>query len=241
MLGLGISSSSAQYLSGEWSPSDDGNDLEAWYRNKVGITLQGETTNVSQWADQSGNDYHMVQTDTGEQPAYNAANGALTFDASSDTQNLSFAAGASPANIELDTSFVIGIKMHPSAVSTVVIGSNALTNEMFKIHSSGTIRLKNDGSGGAKDFTLDSGDTRDDAYYVIARDAGDDTTIYKDGVANPSSAVSVPGTFNIDAIGVRRTDTNPYEGTIQEIFIFKGNIDVNDLVRKSNEYLSNNY
>ena len=178
----------------------------------------------------------MVQADTGEQPAYNSDSGALTFDPSSDTQNLAFAGGASPSNITLDAAFVIGIKMNPAAVSTVVLGSNALANEMFKLQTGSIMRLKND-SAGNKDFTLDSGDTKDDAYWVIVRDGSNNTTIYKDGVANPSSSVSVTGTFDINAIGVRRTDLNPFDGTVKEVVIFKGDSSTS-LIRDLNDRLS---
>tara|TARA_R110000744_G_scaffold377559_1_gene492688 strand:+ start:406 stop:1107 length:702 start_codon:yes stop_codon:yes gene_type:complete len=231
MLGLGIGSYNTQYPGG-WLPSDE-SSLEAWYQNKVGITTE---TGVSQWADQSGNGHHMVQADTGEQPAYNSDSGALTFDPSSDTQNLAFAGGASPSNITLDAAFVIGIKMNPAAVSTVVLGSNALANEMFKLQTGSIMRLKND-SAGNKDFTLDSGDTKDDAYWVIVRDGSNNTTIYKDGVANPSSSVSVTGTFDINAIGVRRTDLNPFDGTVKEVVIFKGDSSTS-LIRDLNDRLS---
>jgi hypothetical protein len=231
MLGLGVSLAKEDYAGG-WLPSDE-SSLEAWWRNKVGITTE---TGVSQWADQSGNGHHMVQVDTGEQPAYNSDSGALTFDPTSDTQNLAFTGGASPASIELDAAFVIGVKMDPAEVSTVILGSNSLANEMFKLQTGSVIRLKNDSSGN-KDFTLDSGNTKDDAYWVIARDSGNDTIIYKDGVANPSGSISVPGTFDIDAIGVRRTDLNPYSGTVKEVVIFKGVYDT-DLIANLNDRLS---
>jgi len=233
MLGLGNSLTSG-YTDG-WSPSDE-SSLEAWYRNKVGITLESGTENVSQWADQSGNGYDMVQADKGEQPAYNVLNGALTFDPTSDTQNLALAGGASPSNMTLDAAFVVGIKMDPAAISTVILGSNSLANEMFKLQSSTVIRLKNDESGN-QDFTLDSGDTKDDAYWVVARDGSNNTTIYKDGVANPSESISITGTFDIDAIGVRRTDLNPFNGTVKEVVIFKGVYDT-DLIANVNDRLS---
>jgi len=230
MLGLGVSLSKEDY-SGGWLPSDE-SSLEAWYRNKVGITLESGTENVSQWADQSGNGHHMVQTDTGEQPAYDSDSGALTFDPTSDTQNLTLAGVSSP-HITLDAAFVIGIKMDPAAINVVVLGSNSLTNELFKVQASDKIRLRNDASGN-KDFTLDSGDTKDDAYWVIARDSGNDTTIYKDGVRNPSVPISISGTFDINAIGVRRVDQNPFNGTVKEVVIFKGVYDI-DLIQNLND------
>lgn len=235
MLGLGNSLVSG--YTGGWLPSDE-TTLEAWWRNGEGITVRAElgVRYVTAWADQSGNGHDMLQTDTGEQPTYNITTGALTFDPTSDTQNLAFAGGASPSSITLDGEFVIGIKMDPAAISTIILGSNSLANEMFKLQSSTVIRLKNDSSGN-QDFTLDSGDTKDDAYWVIARDGSNNTTMYKDGVANPSSSVSVTGTFDIDAIGVRRADLNPFNGTVKEVVIFKGASN-RDLIDNVNNRLS---
>ena len=44
-------------------------------------------------------------------------------------------------------------------------------------------------------------------------------TLYWKGVAQADTETKA-GTASIDAIGVRKTDTNPYEGTISEIQIY---------------------
>ena len=213
MLGLGSSSTNYGIFSyGTWLPSDEGS-LEAWYRFNTGITLNG--SNVEAWADSSSNSFAMRQTDTGEQPAFSA--GVLTFDPSSDTQNLQ-----SSGTIELDGAFVVGFKINPSASNVVILGSNSLTNEMFKLldnTSSEKIRIKCD--AGVVDFELSSGTVLDDAYWVISRDGSDNITVFKDGSA-VAAAQSRSGTFDINAIGVRRTDVNPYNGTMKEVVIFKG-------------------
>ena len=216
MIGLGASmtsssSTAAVIDSGAvWLPSDEGS-LEAWYRFNTGITLNG--SNVSAWADSSSNSFNMVQADTGEQPAFSA--GVLTFDPSSDTQNLQ-----SSSSITLDGEFVLGFKINPAASNVVVIGSNSTSSEMFKIfESADRLRVKNDSA--TKDFTLSSGSVLDDAYWVVSRDGSDDVTVFKDGSA-VAAAQSVPGTFDINALGVRQTDTNPFSGTMKEVVIFKG-------------------
>ena len=104
MLGLGNSISASQYPGGEWLPSDEAT-LEAWYRFNTGITLNG--SNVSIWADSSSNNFAMRQGDEGEQPAF--ADGILTFDPTSDTQNLQ-----SSGSIELDGAFILGFKIDPA-------------------------------------------------------------------------------------------------------------------------------
>ena len=132
MLGLG-NSIGGYVSSGLWLPSDEGS-LEAWYRFNTGITLDG--SNVEAWADSSSNTFAMRQTDTGEQPAFSA--GVLTFDPSSDTQNLQ-----SSSTIELDGEFVIGFKINPAASNVVILGSNSTSSEMFKIfESADRLRVK---------------------------------------------------------------------------------------------------
>ena len=62
------------------------NNLLLWFKADAGVTVDGSGTNVSQWADQSGNGYLAVQTLTtpGDRPdlVTNAINGqpALHFD-----------------------------------------------------------------------------------------------------------------------------------------------------------------
>ena len=205
-------------LSLGWLPTDEPN-LKAWYRNKVGITLQSGTTNVSEWADSSINSFHMIQSDTGEQPSYGSDGGNLTFDPSSDTQNLQLQISGLDTHIVLDSAFVIGIKMDASSVNTVVLGSNTLDNEMIKLQTGTTIRVKNNSD--SHTFTLDGGNTKDNAYWVISRDEQDDVRIHKDGTENPSGVEhAINGTFDINAIGVRKTDNNPFNGNIFEIMIF---------------------
>ena len=211
MLGLG-NSIGGYVSSGTWLPSDEGS-LEAWYRFNTGITLNG--SNVQAWADSSSNSFAMRQADADEQPAFSA--GILTFDPSSDTENLQ-----SSNAIELDGEFVLGFKINPAASNVVVMGSNSVNNEMFKLldnASTEKIRIKND--AGVVDFELSSGTVLDDAYWVISRDGSDNITVFKDGSA-VAAAQSRSGTFDINALGVRNSDTNPYDGTMKEVVIFKG-------------------
>jgi len=209
MLGLGSSVSANQYPGG-WLPSDEAR-LEAWYRFNTGITLNG--SNVSAWADSSSNNFDMRQTDTGEQPAFSA--GVLTFDPSSDTQNLE-----SGSSIELDGAFILGFKIDPAAHGVVVVASNGVVNEMIKLQSATSFRVKNDGA--TTNYALETGhDTKDDAYWVISRDSSNNMSVHKDGVLQ-EAAKSNSGTFDINCLGARRTDLNPYNGTMKEMVVFKG-------------------
>jgi len=212
MLGLGNSVSTSAYTGG-WLPSDDPR-LEAWYRFGAGITLNGD--NVRTWADSSSNSYDMEQTDSGEQPAY--AGGVLTFDPSSDTQNLQ-----SSSSIELDGTFVLGFRINPAATGGIVLASNSDPNEMLKLQTATQLRVKNDST--TSNYALETGHaTTDDAYWVISRDSSNNMSVHKDGVLQ-EAAKSNSGTFDIDCLGARRTDLNPYDGTMKEVVIFKGVLD----------------
>ena len=202
-LKLGLSLVSTRQLGG-WSP-DDETSLVAWYQNAVGITLNG--SDVSAWADSSSSGYDMVQATATEQPAYSA--GVLTF-VSADTNNLQ-----TTGQISLTGDFTIGIKCFPTAFNNVIIADNTTTNEFFKFTTTSQFRIKIDGS--TQNITLDSGTFGDD-YLVITR-VSNVLRLYQNGVQQTTTP-TLAGTADIDAIGVRATDTNPYAGTIKEIQIY---------------------
>ena len=208
---------------GGWKPSDE-TGLEAWYKFQTGITLNG--SDVSAWADSSSNSFNMVQATASEQPAYNS--GAVEF-TPADIHNL-----GSASDITLSGAFTIGIKLEPDASNVTVLGSNTTVNEFFKISTSTSLRFKTDGS--QIDITLDSGSFVADNYLVITRNASNLITLYKNGVAQADTE-TLAGTADINAIGVRRTDLNPYDGTISEIQIY--DTESAALTANVNTYLSN--
>ena len=191
-------------VGGGWSPTDE-SSLEAWYQNQVGITLNG--SDVSQWDDSSSNGRDMVQADATEQPAYSA--GALTFDSGNKT-NLQ-----TTSQISVTDDFTLGIKMFPTTTNGTFIADNTTANELFKISGSSQITIKIDGSQIALD--LDSGSFGDD--YIVLTRATDVFTLYRNGVAQ-STTQTLAGTIDIDAIGIRRTDVNAFDGTIEEVQIY---------------------
>tara|TARA_R110001599_G_scaffold187782_1_gene382222 strand:- start:293 stop:970 length:678 start_codon:yes stop_codon:yes gene_type:complete len=191
---------------GGWKPSDETN-LEAWYKNQTGITLNG--SDVSAWADSSSNSFNMVQATASEQPAYNG--GDIEFDASA-TQSLQ-----SASDITLSGAFTFGIKLEPDVSNIAVIGSNTTANEFFKITSTTNLRFKTDGS--QADLTIDSGTLITAINLVVTRNASNLITLYINGVAQADTE-TLAGTADINAIGVRATDANPYDGTISEIQIY---------------------
>lgn len=211
---------------GGWQPSDEGSRLIAWYKNKTGITLNG--SDVSRWSDSAGSN-HMVQTVPSKQPEYIASTGALRF-VTADVQSLQ----TTGTDIELSGTFTIGIKLYPTLNNVIVLGDNTTSNEFFKITNSTQLRFKTDGS--SVDITVNDGDLTADNYLVITRNASDLVTLYINGVAQTDTE-TLAGTANIDAIGVRATDANPYDGTISEIQIY--DTESTALTANVNTYLSN--
>jgi hypothetical protein len=190
---------------GGWSP-DDETSLVAWYKNATGITLNG--SDVRTWADSSSNSHDMQQLTASEQPAY--SNGVLTFD-SANSENLQ-----TSSQITLDGKFTIGFRANPDETNVVIIGDNTTSNEFIKYSTSTRIVIKIGGT--SKNLNLGSGSFGDD-YIVISRDASNVITLYHNGTAQESPQ-TLAGDCLIDAIGVRATDVNPYDGTVEEIQIF---------------------
>ena len=210
-------------VGGSWQPSNE-KALKAWYKNQTGITLNG--SDVSAWADSSSNSFDMLQATASEQPAYNS--GDIDFDASA-TQNLQ-----SASDINLSGAFTVGIKLEPDVSNVAVIGSNTTTNEFFKITSTTNLRFKTDGS--QVDIGIDSGTLVTALDLVITRNASNLITLYIDGVAQADTE-TLAGTADINAIGVRATDANPYDGTISEIQVYT--TESTALTANVSTYLSN--
>ena len=222
MLSLSLSLNSIRPLGG-WQPSDE-TGLEAWYKYQTGITLNG--SDVSAWADSSSNSFDMVQATASKQPAYNS--GDIDFDASA-SQSLSTA-----SDIIFSGVFTIGIKLFPSASNAVVLGDNTSgQNEFFKITSSNNLRFKTDGS--SVDIGLDSGSFIGENYLVITRNSSDLVTLYFNGVAQ-SDTETLAGTVNMDSMGVRAVNVNPYDGTISEIQMY--DTESTSLTANVNAYLA---
>lgn len=200
----GLSLSSINPL---WNPYDEAS-LEAWYQFQTGISLNG--TDVSAWADSSSNSHDMVQATATEQPAYNAATGIITF-ASADSNNLQ-----TTSQISLSGEFTIAMKLNLTSVGGVPIADNTTAGEFIKFSTSSQMRVKID-SGNA-DISLNSGAFGDN-YLVLTRDSSDLITLYVDGVAQTDTE-TLAGTADIDALGVRRIDLNPFNGTMKEVQIY---------------------
>jgi len=223
-LGLDLSLSSIK-PQGVWSP-DDESSLVAWYQNAVGISLNG--SDVSGWVDSApAGLYDMGQATATEQPAYSA--GTLTF-VSADKNNLQTA-----GQISLIADFTLGLRINTSTTNGSFLADNTSANEFFKYSgvTNDRIAFKIAGSS-ATNLDLDSGTFGDD-YLVITR-LSNVLTLWKNGVAQTGTTPTVAGTSLIDVIGLRRIDTNGFDGTIKEIQIYRSSSA--DLTANINDRLS---
>lgn len=197
-----------------WLPTDNAR-LEAWYRKGTGLTLVGSSpSTISAWSDQSGNNHNMSQPTLTEQPTWEPSNGSIEFDPTDDNslQLLS-------TQISVSGAFTIGVSIYISAAGGIILGDNTTTGEFIKVFSNNKIRVKIDNAT-AVDLQLDSGNlTGAWSTLILSRDGSNVITMYWNGVAQADTE-TLSGTADIDAIGVRATDTNPFDGSIKEVQIF---------------------
>ena len=208
-----------------WSPSDEGSNLIAWYKNKVGIGLNG--LEVTTWEDSSGNSHEMEQAVSDERPIYNAATGSLTFD-SSNSSHLQ-----TVTQMSFSGEFTVAFKMNATGSNNTIIGDNTSSNEYFKITSATNLRVKTDAQLG--NLTVVD-NTLTDVYVVVTRDASNLVRFTVDGALQASSA-TVTGTSDIDAIGIRAVDNNSFDGEIFEVQIY--DTQNSTLTSNINTYLAN--
>mgnify|MGYP003148520369 CR=1 FL=1 len=223
-LKLGLSLNNLKTVSGGWTPNSEAR-VVAWYQEDTGI-VEEVGGGVISWAD-SANNHDMSQLDTSEQPIKNAGVGTgITFDGTDDNLQTG-------VQMSLSGAFTIGIKCDIDATGKVLIADNTTTNEMFKITSSVNLRVKADGN--VAELPLASG-SWGDGYLVVTRDASNNMGLWHNGVDQSISA-TLSGTADIDAIGVRSTDLNAFDGTMYEIQIF--NTESTELTANVNNRLAN--
>jgi hypothetical protein len=202
MLGLGNSLVNSSVSS--WAPSNE-STLVAWYQYQTGIVLNG--SDVSAWKDYTGN-YNMEQDSVINQPAYSS--GTLTFNGAN-TEFLQ-----TTGQIELAGDFTIGFRVHPATFLGTVLGDNTTANEFMRFNGASYFRVSIFGNT-AQNFDLLT--PADDDYYVLTR-SGTTITLHQNGATAYSHVFSPLETVDIDAIGIRRTNTSPFNGTMKEIQIY---------------------
>ena len=156
MLGLGnsicLSGAPAEFLPSGIS------DLEMWLKYETGITTSG--SNVTAWADQTGNEHGLVQNTESEQPTL--VGSAVRFDGSDTDMNIDTDISI---NANQDFTLITLIATQGSDPSNASIwGSNA--NNIFRFNDNQTFRTKIGGAG-SSDFAEGSATIALTTYYTI--------------------------------------------------------------------------
>jgi|TARA_R110001583_G_scaffold33699_1_gene113760 hypothetical protein len=204
VLGLGVGFygvGGKTYPGGGWLPTDE-SSLEAWYK------FGGPTKNpVDVWPDESGNDHHMLQSTSGNQPSNSA--GVITFDGSDHLESVT--------DITLTDSLTVGIKLNTSDPTNAFLGDNDSNNNFYKQLDADTFRFRN--TAGLADVDLNGGNSFGDNYLVITRDGSNAFKIWLNGVEQADTATR-GGDSIINAIGVKNPDADDFIGDIYEIQIY---------------------
>lgn len=207
---------------GGWTPNSE-TSVVAWYQQDTNIVYDQSSNLVSAWND-SANNHNMLQGTAAAQPLKSGV--GIVFDGTDDNLQTT-------VQMSFSGAFTIGIKCDIDATGKVLIADNTTANEMFKVTSSNNLRVKVDGN--TADLTLSSG-AWGDGYLVVTRDASNNMGLWHNGV-DQSVSVTLSGTADIDAIGVRSSNLNAFDGTMYEIAIF--NSESSALTANLNSRLAN--
>ena len=210
-LKLGMSLNSAP--SSEWSPLLE-SSLEGWWKYKTDVTTVADDK-VSSWKDSSTNSHNMLQENDAERPIYDSSSGSITFD-STNTTHLE-----SGSQISISGNATIAFWFDPTTFNNSVIGDNTTAGEFIKLTGNDEVKIKIDSSD--IDITLNSGTTWGNNYVVLDR-LGTRWRLWHNGTLQ-TDAGDLGGTIDIDAIGVRKTDLNPFNGKIYDVQVYSSRSD----------------
>ena len=120
---------------------------------------------------------------------------------------------------------------HPNSTNVTLLADNNTTDEFIKITDTNKIRITIDGS--SKTLTLDTANFG--TFFLLTRNFSGLLQIFIDGVLQSDNA-TLSGTFDIDTMGVRAVDLNPFDGDIYETQIYTAQSGT--LSSRINEYFS---
>jgi hypothetical protein len=127
----------------------------------------------------------------------------------------------------------LAAKLKVTTSGGVILGDNTTVGEFIRFSTNTQFRVRIDNTT-AVNIDKDSGTWLEDAYMVLVR-SSDVLKLYWNGTAQTDTE-TLSGTADIDTIGVRRTDLNPYDGDISEIQIYSSSSTA--LTNQVNDYLS---
>lgn len=204
-----------------WSPNDE-SSLMAWWKKGIGVAYDGGYA-ISSWQDSSdvgGTAYELQQGTALEKPHYTATGtdkGTVTFDPD-ESQNFDIV-----PQMVIAESFTIGFRLNVVAVGGCLLADNDEVGEFMRLTGARELRVKL-ANGAAMNFELDT-EEWGDGVLILTRDEAGDINLWWDGVRqvvyhNNGDEVRV------DNLGVRKLDTNPFDGWIREVQIYDDENDI---------------
>lgn len=219
---------------GGWDPNKEASIL-AWWKKATGVTYAGALPyGVSQWRDNTGNGYHFEQNTLSEQPTYAGTpginQGTVTFSPAS-TQNFDIAQQITLANGQ---AFTIGCSAVVANIGGCFFADNdAASTEFTRATSMTQFRVRIAGNS-AMNFALDSLNFTDVKYWVLTRTSAGLFEFWVNGTKQTTTHTDADQVL-IDNFGVRKLDTNPFDGKLRDASIFTDTSA--DLTANLNAYL----
>ena len=210
-LKLGLSLNTIKPI-GSWTPESESSAL-AWWKKATGVTT--EEGKLTDWLDQIGNNHNFRQATEEERPTYTSSGaneGTVTFDPSA-TNNLEI---TTQITFAANTAFTVGMRVNVASTGSLFT-DNTTTGEFIRIMSTTQLRIKLS-NGTSRNFDLSEGVWTDKKTIIVTRTTGGLITVLADGVAVGTQTDTAQ--LLIDNFGVRRTDLNPYDGSLLDASIF---------------------
>jgi hypothetical protein len=110
-----------------WTPERLATPPVAWWKGDAGLSTAVDGAAISQWDDQSGNDYHLVQATGGVQPTLDAA----------DLNGLNVVDFASASSQRLEIANSLGLSAQPFTVYGVWFMANSVNQALLHMESGG--------------------------------------------------------------------------------------------------------
>jgi len=229
MLGLGnsVTYNATLYDDFTWVPSDvDG--LVVWHKNDT----SGDTINVTQWNDSSGNNNHARQTTSGNQASLDK--GGFHFDGSDD-----FYEYGTQMNIGNTEGYTLAIVYHlDSTSSKSVVFSKDANSTFFEFFDSDTVRI----NYGGNVINLNGGThtAGSDRILVVTRAATTGAhALYENGSDTATTTGTQTGIAIWENLGIRNDNDRPFNGKIYEVMVWDNVTLTGDDLTNLNTYLTN--
>lgn len=215
-----------------WTPQSVSGML-AWYDASRGVIQSSNA--VSQWSDQSGHGYHLIQSVLANKPTYqatgwNSTYPAISFDGIDDVlTNVSSGFADYPNGTNIPVSIFLTLNVSSTTnVRTIFTWANDPANTNFVgffIDTAHHMRPDLNGVGPTGTTVADGGNKR------LAYVAGSGTvSTYVDSILdiNGASFSGTTGGENKVYVGLSSIGTSPFVGVISEIIIYSSKLTVSD-------------